>query len=288
MYPPLPKSNIQLADGRTLSYAEYGRPNGTPVFLFHGTPGSRLMGRMGHNAAADRNVRLIAPDRPGFGRSSFQRARTILNWTEDVVQLAASLEIERFAVLGVSGGGPYAAACAMKIPERLTAAGIVSGIAPVRKSTLRGMSRINRSQLLMARRLPPLFRAQWAVLNLLGQRYPERMLSGTTKAAPDREILARDEVRDSFIADMHEAMATGSHGVAHEMGLFAKPWGFRLEDITMPVKLWHGESDRTVPVAMGRYQAKAIANCTATFIPDAGHLWIVDNFGTVLSSLVQT
>jgi pimeloyl-ACP methyl ester carboxylesterase len=287
MYPPLPKSDVQLADGRTLSYAEYGRPNGAPVFLFHGTPGSRLMGRMGHNAAADRNIRLIAPDRPGFGRSSFQRKRKILDWTDDVLQLADSLAIERFAVLGVSGGGPYAAACAMKIPERLTATGIVSGIAPVRKATIRGMSRLNRGQLILGRRLPPLLRAEWAMLNLFFQRYPERMAKRVALAAPDQEILERDEVRNSMIADMHEAMATGSHGVAYEMSLFSRPWGFRLEDITMPVKLWQGEDDRNVPVAMGRYQAKAITNCTATFIPGAGHLWFADNFGAIFASLIH-
>ncbi len=289
MYPPLPRSEIELPGGRALSYAEFGRPNGTPLFLFHGTPGSRLIGRVGHNAAADRDIRLIVPDRPGSGRSDFQRGRTILGWVEDVKVLASALGVERFAVAGISGGGPYALACGLKIPERLTGLGVVSGVAPIRRATTRGMSVVNRSQLSLARKAPPLFRLEWSLLSLVAQRYPERLMASALRSMPpaDREVYERDEVASTLVADMTEATARGARGVAQEMTLMARPWGFRLEDVTMPVHLWQGEADRNVPLVMGKYQAKTLSNCTATFIPKAGHFWFVDNLDTVFAAITD-
>lgn len=289
MYPPLPRSEIELPGGRALSYAEFGRPNGTPLFLFHGTPGSRLTGRLGHNAAADRNIRLIVPDRPGFGRSDFQSGRTILDWPDDITVLASSLGIEKFGVAGISGGGPYALACAARLPERVTGTAVVSGLGPVRNTTVRGMSRLNRTQLTIARKVPLLFRAEWMILGLFGQRYPEKLMTKVTSSLPevDRDVFQRDEVHDTLVADLQEAMVRGSRGVAHELTLMARPWGFRLEEIAAPVHLWQGELDRNVPVAMGRYQSKALPNCTATFLPSAGHYWYVDNLDTVFAALTS-
>lgn len=287
MYPPLPKSDLELTDGRRLSYAEYGRPNGSPMFLFHGTPGSRLFGRLGHNAAADRNIRLIVPDRPGFGRSQFQRGRKLTDWPSDVTQLADALGIASFAVVGVSGGGPYAAACAAKIPERLTGVGIVSGISPNRRAALKGLSRGRRLMLAVGKRAPILLRPEAAMLHLLAIRYPERVLSGFRRAMPaaDREVLARSDVKEMLVADLQEALALGGRGIAQESAILAGPWGFRLEEINTRVHLWQGERDANTPPAMGRYYEKALPDCSATYIPDAGHFWFVDHLGDVMAAL---
>ena len=155
---------LRLPDGRMLGYAEYGDPAGPPVMFFHGLPGSRVSGRLGDEAARERRVRLIAPDRPGFGLSSFQPKRVILDWTHDVTALANALGIGRFAVGGVSGGGPYAAACAFALGPRLTGAAIISGIAPGDMPRLTdGMMPTNRVLFGAARRLPPISNAITAV-----------------------------------------------------------------------------------------------------------------------------
>jgi pimeloyl-ACP methyl ester carboxylesterase len=119
---------IQLHDGRTLGYAEYGSSHGKTIFYFHGHPGSRFEARFLAEQTVQYGVRLIGVDRPGMGLSSFKRGRRILDWPDDAAELADSLQIEHFAVVGFSGGGPYALACAHKIPQRLTACGIISGV----------------------------------------------------------------------------------------------------------------------------------------------------------------
>lgn len=123
---------LRLPGGRLLAYDEHGAPRGTPVLYFHGSPSSRLEWQMfgGEALAKKLNIRVIATDRPGLGRSEFQPGRRIGDWPADVVALADQLKLPRIAVLGYSGGGPYAAACALKIPERLIRVGIVSGTAP--------------------------------------------------------------------------------------------------------------------------------------------------------------
>jgi pimeloyl-ACP methyl ester carboxylesterase len=121
----------------------------------------------------------------------------------------------------------------------------------------------------------------------VAQRYPERLVSQIARsmAKVDRELLSREEVREPFLADIAEGLRPGGKGYAHEAALLAGAWGFRLDEITMPVHLWQGEADRTVPAAMGRALARGIPECKATFVPGAGHLWIVDHAGEVLGAL---
>ncbi len=121
--------SITLKDGRQLGYAEYGNPEGKPVFYFHGFPGSRLEAGHLQNVALLNRYRLIGIDRPGMGLSSFQVKRTILSWVNDVEMLADCLGINKFSIVGHSGGAPFVAACAYKIPHRLHGAAIVSGMA---------------------------------------------------------------------------------------------------------------------------------------------------------------
>src|SRR5690606_28847831 len=126
------EGHLILRDGRALHFMEFGRPDGVPAFGFHGTPGSRFMFRLADPAASRLGLRLIAPERPGFGLSSFQKRRKLSDWASDMRELADALGIDRFAVAGVSGGGPYAAACAALMPERVLAAALVSPMGPVR------------------------------------------------------------------------------------------------------------------------------------------------------------
>src|SRR6476661_2822678 len=146
---------IRLPDGRALGFAEWGDPAGRPVFLFHGTPGSRLSRHPDESQARAQGVRLITVDRPGYGLSDPLPRRRLLDWPADVAALAAALRLERFALVGVSGGGPHALACAYACPDRVTAVALIGGAGPMDDPVaLRQMMWVNRAALRLAPRLP--------------------------------------------------------------------------------------------------------------------------------------
>ena len=281
-------NTLRLNDGRALGYAEYGDPAGKPLFFFHGFPGSRMEARLTHAAASGRGVRVIAPDRPGFGLSDRKPGRAIIDWPDDVVEAADQLGIERFAVAGISGGGPYAAACALKIPQRLTAAAIISGVGPFdAPAATEGMMRSNRLMFSLARRFPWLARPAILLMSRNARRNPEGVISRMSRSLPpsDSAVFARPEVRSVFVEDVAEAFRQGSRGPAWELVLYARPWGFPLEEIAMEVHLWQGESDVNVPPSMGRYQAQTIPNCRARFYPGEGHLMSLDRMDEIQAAL---
>jgi len=270
---------VRLKDGRMLGYAEYGAPEGKPVFYFHGHPGSRLdwPGIVDSaDSAKELNARIIAADRPGYGLSDFKSGRQILDWPDDVVELADALQLDRFAVLGYSGGGPYAAACAFKIPERLTATAIVSGMGPVdAPGTKDGFSWIYAGKGPVTRRL-------MLMMTSVGLRKkPDQFISKMEESlkGPDKElILDKPEMLKSTLDSFNEALRQGIAGAHQEAGLYTQPWGFQLEDITAEVHLWHGEEDDNVLISVGRYVAGAIPNCQASFIENEGHLTLISKY----------
>ena len=280
---------ITLRDGRRLGYAEYGDPAGKPLFFFHGFPNSRIFARLGHQAAVRRGVRVIALDRPGFGRSDFKRGRTLAGWPDDVLEAAGALGIDRFAVLGYSGGGPYAAACAARIPERLTAVAIVSGLAPLSEpAAVRGFPLPTRVWLTVLRRLPWLSRPSFWLMSWSARRKPERLIRIFDRAAPpaDKEILGRPAVRSIVTADFKESFRQGSRAAAWEFRLYLRPWRIALDAITINIDLWQGEADEVVPPSMARYYAKTVPHSHARFFPGEGHFLIVDRLEEIEAALV--
>jgi len=268
---------ITLRDGRRLAYAEYGSPKGLPIIHCHGTPSSRVEGDLtfSDTLAAELGVRIIVPDRPGMGRSDFQPNRCIVDWPNDVLELASALGLETFAVLGSSGGAPYAAACAALIPTRIRVVGLLGGVAPLDDpGVLAAMSAPLRVMVRLARFAPAVLRALFR-LNLRamrggGQRGGDRMAASFPE--PDRSLLRRPEIRDGFMACFQESCRQGPRGPVWDVRLMAQPWGFDLAVIKIPVLLWQGERDGNVPLAHGRYLAAAIPTCRATFYPDEAHL----------------
>jgi pimeloyl-ACP methyl ester carboxylesterase len=269
---------IKLSDGRALGFAEYGDRDGKPVFYFHGFPGSRVEAGIAGPTAAQVGVRLIAVDRPGFGLSDFKAGRRIGDWAGDVAALADALALERFAALGVSGGGPYLSACALRLGDRLTAAAVFCGLGPASDpGATEGMIRYNRLGLRLAGRLPwsagPLARIVATAMHIA----PERAVAHLARQLPqvDRALLEETELRGLFVEAYREALRQGARGAARELLLFSRPWDFRLEQIGMPVHLWHGELDTIVPPAMARRQQRALLECRARFFPREGHFSVV-------------
>ena len=226
------------------------------------------------NSAAELNVRVIAPDRPGYGLSNYQRGRKIVDWPEDVLELADKLQIDTFSVLGISGGGPYAAACAFQTGGRLLKTGIVCGMGPAdAPGTKDGVSWSIPGK-------PSIVRSALLKLTAMGlERDPDQFLSKSkeTMASLDGQLLDQPEPAALFIDGMQEAFRQGTGGANHEAGLYRRPWGFSLEDISAEVHLWHGDQDLNVPLSVGRYVAEAIPNCQATFLENEGHLTLPYN-----------
>ncbi len=259
---------IRLRDDRMLGYAEYGTPDGIPLFYFHGHPGSRYEARFLERPAEQSGVRLIGIDRPGLGLSTYNAGRRLLDWPEDVCELADHLAIERFAVAGFSGGGPYALACAYKIPQRLTTCGVIAGVG--RLSPLLA----NLSQWLPWIILPMTkryFRDEEQArqsLNRFGEKWVE----------PDQESLKQVGVTELMAASLVEALRPGTRGAAYDGALLGRAWGFKLEEIAFPeIYLWHGGFDKEVPLPVGQAMAERFQQCQVTFYPEDGHISLIVN-----------
>ena len=280
--------HIRLRDGRKLGYAEYGASDGRPVFLFHGTPGSRLLPHPDATIAVDLQVRLIAPDRPGIGLSDDQPGRELLDWPADVRALADALAIDRFAVAGFSGGGPYALACSYALPERVTAAAVISGVGPIDlPGVLDGMLPSNRMGYTVGRRMPwPLWRWIFGLYYGGVRRHPETLARmSDDEPEVDRAIFAEPGVRQMLTETFAEAFRQGTAGVARDGWLLSRPWGFPLEQVDVPVSLWQGEADVVVTPAMGRTMADRLPRCHATFLPGDGHLLFIKHWRAILRAL---
>jgi len=267
----------RLATGRLLAYDEHGEADGAPIFYFHGSPSARLEWYLfGTEALAEKlKIRVIVPDRPGLGRSDFQPGRRIGDWPADVIALADHLALTRFAVVGYSGGGPYAAACALKIPERLTHVGIVSGTGPFDEPGL--SAAINPSNLRfieLSRTTPWLSRMMLRLMGVIVKRWPSRFITEAMAGLPatDQAVLARPDFQRAFVALIKEGLRSGPRGAQLDSALMASPWDFRPQEIQVAVHLWHGEADANAPLAMGQYLATNIPNCRASFYPGEGHL----------------
>ncbi|WP_105614404.1 alpha/beta fold hydrolase [Vallitalea okinawensis] len=277
---------IQLSDGRRLGYTEYGDPNGKPVFLFHGNPGSRRGWKPQPGKDYAPGIRIIAPDRPGFGLSDFKPGRTYADWPDDVLELANQLGIEKFAIIGVSGGGPNTLACAWKIPDRLTGVGVISSGPPV-ADALEGLNRKNRLIMTSGKYIPKLIKLNSRFLSTVVKRKPEKMINMLLSSYPDcdKKILQQKAIKDVLMADMQQAFLQGGRGSAHEVILFSNPWLIPLDKIEIDVHIWHGELDNATPPSFAKYLEKVIPNCHINIIPDAGHLWVFDGIHTVIETL---
>jgi pimeloyl-ACP methyl ester carboxylesterase len=283
------ENTIIMKDGRTLGYAEYGVPRGRPVFFFHGTPGSRTF-HPKDEITAQLGVRLITTDRPGYSQSTFQMNRRLLDWPGDVAQLADALGISRFAVIGHSGGGPHALACAYALPERITMAATLSGAGPIETpGATADMMPINAFGFKFGRYFP------WFFGRLLTKNiYHERITDPATafdndKSRPpaDQAIMDRPAIREMCINSEVDAFLHGSQGMAWDIRLITRPWGFSLEKIQVPVRLWHGTADNVTSICMARYMTEKIPLSQLTVCPDEGHMLLIPHWEEILTQLIS-
>lgn len=283
---------IKLLDGRTLGYTEHGDLGGYPVFFVHGNPGSRYMRHIDETLAKRHGVRIITPDRPGYGLSDYQEKRTLLGFPEDIRQLADALNITSFSIFGVSAGGPYVAATAYRLPERVATAAMVSSTAPFDEmpNPYEGMNS-QYVQAFKAAALPELAlrplvaNADKAIMKDLDAYWSavlERAGSG------DRPLLEQPEYKKQILDYWPEATRQGSDGRVREAKILVSPWGFLLEDIQPTIHLWYWEEDHIVPIEHGQYLANRIPNSVTHFLPGGGHFGVFLAWSEILETLWDT
>jgi pimeloyl-ACP methyl ester carboxylesterase len=238
---------VELIGGAHLAYEEYGDPTGTPVFFCHGWPSSRTMAQLTDAAACDLGIRIISPDRPGISRSAFQANRKLIDWPPVLQQLADHLGLKQFRILAISGGAPYAYATAWAMPQRVRAIAIVSGAPPiVDLGDDRGLLKLYRWMLALHRANPQLLRVLFYLARPFATlRIPYRWMRRLLRLQPcDAEALRDAAAFEACFESQRRAWRSSAAGVMMDAQIYGEPWGFKLEDVDVPIRLWHGKEDR--------------------------------------------
>ena len=282
-------SRVQrLPGGRRVGYAEFGDPGGKPVLAIHGTPGSRFMFALTDRAARARGLRIIAPERPGYGLSDYCHAGSLARLAADAVALADALGLDRFAVLGVSGGGPHALVAASAMLDRVALLALISPVGPI--ADCQGKIRMSRLHRLIFARMGRSDAACasffWTVRTLV-RFAPEVAYRALMQrvVASDRALLLREEVKGNLRTALKEGLRPGILGARQDLRLFCAPWGLRLEEIDVPAVLWQGSDDTIVPPGAAYYLAETLPNCRLDVIQGAGHYWIFGQFERALDTV---
>jgi pimeloyl-ACP methyl ester carboxylesterase len=280
---------LRLADGRVLGYAEYGDPRGAPLVFLHGFPGSRLAAAVLDEAARARGVRVLAPERPGLGHSSPQPGRTLLDHAHDVRCLAEQLGIDRVTILGESGGGPYALACAVELADRVDRVAVVCGLGPVAgPGATAGIAMKERFAYAVAARAPLLAGRALVPIAAWARHRPRQFLHVAQWQLGSADRLAlRGPIGDLVAADFAEAFRQGGRGVAQDLALLFRPWLFDLRAIRIPVVFFHGQEDRTVAVGVTHEVARHVPGAQVRIWPRHGHFSLLTGEAhAVLTELV--
>ncbi|MDH3648809.1 MAG: alpha/beta hydrolase [Saprospiraceae bacterium] len=278
---------FQLSDGGEICYAEYGNPDGYPVFLFHGNPGSRLSWGLMPDSPFLPTIRIIAPDRPGYGRTDFKKD-ALEKWPGNIEELANHLGIEKFSVFAPSGGGPFALACAWKIPKRIDSLGICGSVGPGVPEATKGVIKSIRLLWKISNPLFWIIKFQMKILASMARRNPKKLalkLRDMELSEQDKKVFNRPEIVNIFEKDLPEAYRQDGIGSAYDVTIPAR-WLIPLEQIKMKVYIWHMEQDILVG-NMSKYIAMKLPNAQLNVIRNTGHLWILDHMKEVLGMLVS-
>jgi pimeloyl-ACP methyl ester carboxylesterase len=277
---------LRHKDGRVVTLEVVGNRDAKPVLLCHGLADSRLAAQPLEQAALELGLCIIAPDRPGIGGTDRHRLSQLADWAEDAADLLDVVNIDSAAVLGVSGGGPFAAACAARIPGRVRSLVLVAPLG-LPDWPFDGMAPGERLSLKLASRAPEF--GGWSLdrLAALARRRPQLFLRLAATAQPDADIraLQEPEMREAFLASYIEAFRGGSWGVAQDLRVLTRPWGFDLGAITAPTWVHQGDADTTVPPQHAHLYAQAIPGAQLQIHPGDGHFSIFSRPADILAPL---
>jgi pimeloyl-ACP methyl ester carboxylesterase len=280
-------ASLQLADGRTLAYEEWGDVDGTPVFFAHGTGDSRLARYPDDTLTRSLGLRLITADRPGVGGSTQLRGRSLLDWPQDVAALADELEIERFAIAGWSGGGPHALAAAHLLGDRVTRLVLASPLGPFDEQGSRDLV-LNRDLRMIWRLNHARFVATAAARHesKASRRDLRKFVTHLAEEAPaDRDVLLDPVLEPMFEEEMGEALVQGGVGVLDDMWAFLD-WGFVPEDITQPVDVFYGDADDILAPEMYRRLVQRLGAADTHVWVGGGHYQVFARWAEFLQPLV--
>lgn len=284
---------MRLPDGRTLGYAEYGCDTGYPLIFMHGYPQCRLEASAIESLFHRRGIRVIAPERPGFGLSTIQPNRRIMDWPADVKALAHHLGLSRFAIMGGSGGGPYALACARGLPQdMLSAVGVVAG-AGNWKAGAHYMPWIYRISMLASQRWPAGLRGSlafmvWLLRSGLNTQHGTQRLQEYLRKDQDQHNISIEERTAAFMRILFEPFAQGAGPAAYEAKLLSQDWGIDFNNITYNnLRIWHAEQDWNSPLPMTEYYVKLLPNRLQLKVFDSDtHFTIHRHLDEIFSELI--
>lgn len=275
-------SKVDVAGGRKLTYTDIGEPGWPCVLFFHGAPSSRLRLSYLEGRFLEEGVRVVSPDRPGYGGSSPHPGRSMADWPRDVAALADALGIDRFVVAGHSSGGPYAVACAALLPDRITAGITLGGVTDTAWPEAWAYSAMEAELM----RLPD----EEAAVAWCAERFGEDgsgflAASDLAFSEPDEELYSDEELVPLFTAARLEAFRQGVVGYAQDVLVQGRPWPFDPVAITVPFHVVHGESDTLLPVAHSRHTAVLIPGAELHVLSGHGHFTILSELPTLVSAL---
>jgi len=281
----------QSGTPRRLGFAEFGRPNGRPVFWLHGTPGARRqIPEAARIAAVELDVRLIGVDRPGVGSSTPHLYDKILDFADDLALLADALGVADFSMIGLSGGGPYVLACAASLPKRVRSVGVLGGVAPSQGPDAPPGGIVSLAgrfhPVLQALRLPLSLSLAGFVWSVRPAATPALHVYARLSPEPDRKMLARPEFRAMFLDDLMNGSRAGLRAPVDDVLLFGKAWGFSPRDLTVPVHWWHGDVDHLIPYDHGRHMAKLIPGAQLHVVHGESHLGTLSEAEDILATVL--
>lgn len=277
-YAPLP-------GGRRMAYRVFGAEDGRPILALHGTPGSRRKFEVADREARDFGLKLISIDRWGYGLSDPHPRPSLVRFGDDLTEFADRTGLDRFAVMGISGGGPFAVAVAAAMPERVTALGLIAPVGPIAGTAVGfDMSPFHILAFRGLSQTPGAIRLGFhAFRAMLGRNSAVAMKIAAARASQvDRRTVCQPREQQSLVEAFRAGLAPGCDGPVVDMRLFGRRWDLDLGAIRARTRMWLGSADRNIPVRSARLLADTIPGCEFIDLTGQGHYWVIQNIPTVL------
>jgi pimeloyl-ACP methyl ester carboxylesterase len=289
---PKLEGNVAVGEDRQIGFAEFGSAVGRAIFWLHGTPGARRQIPMEARVFAEQNdIRLIGIDRPGIGSSTPFQYDNVLAFAGDLAIIADTLGVDKMAVVGLSGGGPYTLGCATAMPDRVVAAAVLGGVAPTV-----GPDAISGGLMKVGTAAAPLIELAGAPLRLAAVSLirlikpvaePALYIYAGISPEGDRKMLVRPEFKAMFLDDLLNGSRKQMAAPFADVVVFARDWGFRLDEVKVPVRWWHGDRDHIVPFAHGQHVVARLPDAELHELPGESHLAGLGRAEDILSSMLE-